>query len=182
MNRINVTLSAVLMDSRPIRDSFWPFWPFESSLRCTLTSRAALPRDAFLLYATGLYVLAMVDPRGSVRAAGPPGCVLHPEAARRVSPDAFLRGASIAWAHLQPEERKAIRATCRNGRQLHDRLITDLRITLGPDQREGQAQQHQPSPLELRVLLGAVVWRGARLQSLRVWFRSPIDGRRQAQL
>ncbi len=98
------------------------------------------------------------------------------------------QGASVAWAHLQPEERKSIRATSRAGRQLHDRLTTHLRLTLGRDpdpneqQQEQQQQQHQPSPRELRESLGAVVRRGGRLQSLTVWFRDASDGRREAQL
>ncbi len=111
------------------------------------------------------------------------GCVgrAGPAAARRVSPEAFLLGVSTAWAHLQPEERKAIRAACRNGRQLHDRLTVDPRITLGRDPGPRE-QQHQPSPTELRSSLGALVRRGARLQSLTVWFRDAKDSQREAQL
>ncbi len=112
-----------------------------------------------------------------------------PAAARGTSAEAFLRVASVAWAHLQPEERKAVRATCRSGRQLHYRLTTHLRIKLGqdPDQRQQQQQQgqqllHQPSPRELRASLRALVRRGARLQLLTVWFRDASNGLRGAQL
>ncbi len=130
----------------------------------------------------------MGDAANAVKVAKPAGGALRrrwpTSAARRVSTEAFLQGASIAWAHLRPQERKAIRATCLNGRQLHDRLTTDLRINLGKNyvhQRVGH-QQHQPSPQELRASLGALVQRGARLHSLKVSFSDPdVDGT-QAQL
>ncbi len=127
----------------------------------------------------------MEDTREPVRAGTPRrghSGAAGPAATRRVSPEAFLRGASIAWAHLQPKEQKAIRATCRSGRQLHDRLTTHLRVTLGRDPAQRERQQHQPSPPELRTSLGAVVRRGARLQSLTVWFRNAQDRQREPQL
>ncbi len=113
-----------------------------------------------------------------------------PAAVCSASPDTILRGVSIVWDYLQPAERRAVRATCRSGRQLHDRLTTHLRLTLGqdPGQREQQQQQQQhyqqqqPSPRELRASLRALVRRGARLQLLTVWFRDASDRRRGAQL
>lgn len=97
-------------------------------------------------------------------------------------PDACLQGMSVAWGYLQPENRKAVRATCRDGRQLHDRHTTHLRLTLGRDPGQREQQQQQPSLTELRASLDAVVQRGARLQSLTVWFRDASNGRRKAQL
>ncbi len=138
----------------------------------------------------------MGDPRGSVRAAGPQswpgGEMRQPAACRRMSPEAFLRGASVAWAYLHADERKAIRATCCNGRQLHDRLTTGLQMKLGgkkpregrPEPTGGQQdrQQQQPSPLRLRASLGAMVARGARLQSLTVLVLNGPNHSGQAQL
>ncbi len=132
----------------------------------------------------------MGEPRCSMRAARPwPGCGLpHPDAAHRVSPEAFLRVASIAWAHLQPEERMAIRATCRSGHQLHDRLTTELGLHVGrdPTQLEGppQQQQEQPLPPEPRAPLQAAGGHGARLplQPLTVRFDDAQDDDRQTKL
>lgn len=125
---------------------------------------------------TGELVRAGPPQRGGAGKAGPAA------ATRCVAPEAFLQGASIAWAHLLPNEQKAIRATCRNCRQLHDRLTTHLRLTLGRDPAQRQRQQHQPSRPELRTSLGAVVQRGAQLKSLTVWFRNAQDRQREAQL
>ncbi len=146
-----------------------------------------------LLPAVPAHLLArspvMADAARDVKVAKPPGGGQRRHgpaaAARGVSPEAFLQGTSIAWAHLQPEERKAIRAACSSCRQLHDRLVIDLRISLGHDraQHEEQRQhQHQPAPQELRASLGAVMRRGARPQSLTVRFRDTNDDGRQAQL
>ncbi len=131
----------------------------------------------------------MADLSDSVQPAGlqpwPGGGWQHPAADGQVPPEALLQGASVAWAHLRPAERKAIRATCRNGRHLHDSLTTGLRIVVGRDatQQEQQHQEHhQPTPPELQASLRAVVRRGSRLQSLTMRFDNPDEDRRQAQL
>ncbi len=119
--------------------------------------------------------------------------------ARLVSPEAFMRVVSVAWSHLKPPARKAIRATCRSGRLQHDSLLTDLRIVLGQGgprkrgtpkavrqqqqrQQQQQEQQREPTPQELRASLQAVLGRGARLQALKVRFKDAKDDGRQAQL
>ncbi len=180
-------------------DNRWTAFEPVSGLRpaLQLRMRPSPTTSSYCMRQAYTYVPAMEDPRGSVRAAGPQprpgGGLSHPAAARRVSPDAFLRGASIAWAHLQPEERKAVRATCRDGRQLHDRLTTHLRIKLVyhkvQKRKAARGQQHgqqNQAPLlsrpGLRTSLGAMVARGARLQSLTVWFTGGLNDGRQAQL
>ncbi len=103
-----------------------------------------------------------------------------------VSSSAFLAATCVAWAHLQPAERKAIRASCRAGRLQHDSLLVDLRLTLGtasPDSSTGNATNlTNPEPNQLRSSLHGVLGRGARLQSLAVRFRDSKDGQREAQL
>ncbi len=107
-----------------------------------------------------------------------------PAALRHVSADAFLAATCIAWSHLQPAERKAIRACCRAGRLQHDRLLSHLRLTLGPSSPDGSSSQAPTilEPHQLRDSLHGVLGRGARLQSLAVRFGDSRDGRREAQL
>lgn len=66
----------------------------------------------------------------------------------------------IAWEHLQPAERKALRATCRAGRLQHDGLLSELRLTLGcggsPEEHSNGNERHEgkdeePSPPQLRT-------------------------------
>lgn len=116
--------------------------------------------------------------------------------ARLVSPEAFMRAVSVAWGHLKPPARKAIRATCRSGRLQHDSLLTELHIVLGEggprkkgatkaarqQQQQEQQQQSEPTSQELRISLQAVLGRGARLQALKVRFQDGQDDGRQAQL
>ncbi len=101
-----------------------------------------------------------------------------------VSADAILAATCIAWEHLQPAERKAIRACCRAGRLQHDSLLSHLRLTLGPSSPDGSSSQAPtiPEPHQLRSSLHGVLGRGARLQSLAVRFGDSKDGQREAQL
>ncbi len=115
-----------------------------------------------------------------------PGSVRHPAAAR-VSAEAFLQAACIAWGRLQPAERKVIRACCRAGRLQHDRLLCDLRLTLGsgPALQQGNREPSttmQATPQQIKASLHAAMGRGARLQSLSVRVKEGADGHREAQL
>lgn len=101
-------------------------------------------------------------------------------AARHVSAEVFLQATSLAWGHLRREERKAIRASCRAGRQQHDRLLCGLRLKLGRVTPQGE--EFKPLPPELRSSLQAAVGRGARPQSLTLRFKDERDDRRKDQL
>lgn len=80
-----------------------------------------------------------VEPRKSARLRR--GCVgrAGSAAAGHVTPEVFLQGVSIGWAHLQPEERKVVRAASRSGRHIHDRLTVEPRIMLGRDLAKGSS-------------------------------------------
>ncbi len=96
-----------------------------------------------------------------------------PPATRPVSAEAFLQGTTIAWGHLQPAERKAIRACCRAGRLQHDRLLGELRVTLGdgaPLSSGPDPNRAPPPPSQLRASLQGLMGRGARPQSLSLSF------------
>ncbi len=123
-----------------------------------------------------------MDVDGALPAAAPQQ---QPTASpRHVSAEAFFYATCVAWAHLQPAERKAIRASCRAGRLQHDSLLLDLRLTLGTSSPDGPPSQDPtiPEPHQLRTSLHGVLGRGARLQSLAVRFGDSKDGRREAQL
>ncbi len=108
----------------------------------------------------------------------------QPPAPRHVSAEAFLQATTVAWGHLESEERKAIRATCRAGRLQHDSLLTHLQLTLGSDGMRQWYDDDDPNeaPERLRASLQAVVGRGARLRSLSVSFMDPCVERKEDQL
>ncbi len=109
----------------------------------------------------------------------------QPPAVRHVSAESFLQGTTIAWGHLQPAERKAIRACCRAGRLQHDRLLGELRLSLGKSmpQRDGlDPGPLLPAPSQVLSSLLAAVGRGARPQLLELWFKDANDEQREAQL
>ncbi len=127
----------------------------------------------------------MADAAGAVLDEVGPRAPAGPAARHPVSSEAFLQAASVAWGHLRREERKAVRASCRSGRQQHDRLLCDLYLTLGhlhPHHLGVQPEQSPPSPPELRASLQAALGRGARPQELSLCFKDSHDGRREAQL
>ncbi len=103
-------------------------------------------------------------------------CRPHGPTPRPASAESFLAATCIAWGHLQPAERKAIRACCRAGRLQHDSLLTDLKLTLGMSSALEEHNYSAPTLSELRASLEAVVDRGARLQSLTVQFHNPGGG------
>ncbi len=123
----------------------------------------------------------------AARAAPPPS-------ARHASTDAFLQATCTAWGHLQPADRKAVRASCRGGRLQHDRLLTHLQLTLGatrPQEAAGAGYSNNnitssalgsPTADQIRASLQAVLARGARLGSLTICFTDDRDGRREAQM
>ncbi len=86
--------------------------------------------------------------------------------------------ASVSWQHLTPYTRRAIRVSCRSGRQLHDSLWEHLRLEFGlPNQSfdfvRGQSRnalRTAPTPSELRTCVSGVLQRGARLRSMTLSF------------
>ncbi len=110
--------------------------------------------------------------------------------------DTFYHVAGIAWEHLHPGSRRAIRHASVTGRTLHDSRLTDLRIRLGhskPDMYDdvdysadeedwngiaASSAAGPPTPAELRSTLDAVVHRGARLKVLRLRFITVEEGHR----
>ncbi len=132
--------------------------------------------------------------------AHPPSAGAAPlPSARHASTDASLQAACTAWDHLQPADRKAVRASCRGGRLQHDRLLTHLQLTLGATRPQeaadaGYGNGHNnennminiahgsPTAEQIRASLQAVLGRGARLGSLAVYFTDDRDGSRDAQL
>lgn len=99
----------------------------------------------------------------------------------QVTEDVFLQACECAWNHLWPA-RTAVRATCRRGRTLHDRLLTRLQLRLhpgrmGPKDDDGNAVAAYPAPTpdQLRHLVSRLLERGARLQSLALYFSPPRD-------
>ncbi len=99
----------------------------------------------------------------------------HGPAPRPASAESFLAATCIAWGHLQPAERKAIRACCRAGRLQHDGLLTDLRLKFG-NGRPRRDDYEAPMSSQLRSSLLGVVGRGARLRSLAISFNDPCGG------
>ncbi len=117
---------------------------------------------------------------GAHVAAAPP-----PPAPRRVSAEAFLQGTTIAWGHLQLAERRAIRACCRAGRLQHDRLLAKLRVVLrdgAPPSSGPDPNRAPPPPSQLRTSLQGVVGRGARPQSLFMYFVERCNRQNEANL
>lgn len=102
--------------------------------------------------------------------------------AAHVSSDVFLEALPVLWEYLGPQSqaKKHIRATCSRARLQHDRLLSDLNITLGRPPLWGLkgAEVMPPSLKELGATLRAVVGRGAPLQSLSVRFQHTADRRR----
>ncbi len=106
----------------------------------------------------------------------------------------FLQAAQMAWSHLSSKCRLSIRGCCREGRELHDRLWTDVRVRFAASQgtraaRALQVPRSRPAaaaaatgatavqydtrgkdPDELGRELEAAVARGARPRSLAVHF------------
>ncbi len=125
--------------------------------------------------------------------AGPPRT--QPPAARQVPADSFFQATRIAWEHLRPAERKALRTTCHTGRLQHDGLLSELRFTLGcggsPEEDGNDKEGHEgekaepecpPSPSQLQTAIQGALSRGARPQSLTLWFSNRRDEQRRAQL
>ncbi len=121
----------------------------------------------------------------------------------QTSTDAFIQATCIAWQHLQPADRKAVRASCRGGRLQHDRLLTHLQLTLGAtrpqeaidagnnnnnyyknnnNENKITIAHGSPAAGQIRTSLQGVLARGARLGSLAVCFTDDRDGSREAQL
>ncbi len=95
------------------------------------------------------------------------------------APEVFLVVASVAWQHLTPHTRRAVRASSRSGRQLHDSLWEHLQLALGAPGRSffsfrGRpkgAPCPAPTPSELRTCVSGVLQRGARLRSMNLSFQ-----------
>ncbi len=79
--------------------------------------------------------------------------------------EAFIQISEIAWEHLPRAIRTAIRATCRRGLQLHDKLISHLQVNLYAN-TVSAAGPLAPTPGQLRRLVSGVLQRGARPRSL----------------
>lgn len=99
---------------------------------------------------------------------------------KQVFEEAFLHVALVAWQYLPLDSRRALRAASRNGRLLHDSLLTHLGLNLGvPDQRPMDSDNEEadaaplqpPTPSELASYMSGVLQRGATLQALelRIW-------------
>ncbi len=102
--------------------------------------------------------------------------------------DAVLQACGLAWPHLPPDSRRAVRATCRGGRLLHDSLATQLQLHLGPELPRCQMLRgpEPPTPTELRACVSGVLRRGARLGCLELsalpYFKTELPAERAHQL
>ncbi len=94
----------------------------------------------------------------------------------QVTEGVFLQVCECAWGRLLGPARTAVRATCRRGRLLHDRLLTRLRPSLLPRWLESngaatpEAEPRPPTPEQLRQLVAGLLQRGARLQAVDMHF------------
>ncbi len=110
-------------------------------------------------------------------------CTLKVDVPLQVTEETFLQVCGCAWDHLGPA-RTTVRATCRRGRTLHDRLLTQLKPSLQPTAQTVMCSPSKPTaaavarPLpptvdELRRLVAGLQYRGSRLQSLATCFSPP---------
>ncbi len=76
----------------------------------------------------------------------------------------------MAWQHLASVERKAIRATSRDGRVLFDSLNVDLRVSFGTEE-----SPLAPSSEEIERGVGAAIARGTKPKSLEVLLQDGAD-------
>ncbi len=109
----------------------------------------------------------------------------QPLAPRPVSAEAFLQCTTVAWSHLQPAERKAIRACCWAGRLQHDRMLAKLRLFLGDGAslwRAPDPNRAPPPAPQLRASLQGVVGRGARPRSNFLYFPKRCNDQNEANL
>lgn len=99
----------------------------------------------------------------------------------QVPGDVFLVVASVLWQRLPTDDRKAIRASCRSGRRMHDSLLKKLNLKLGVpwrlrhlfDEELEEEPLTAPTPSELRTCVDGVLQRGARLQDVNLMFEKP---------
>ncbi len=87
--------------------------------------------------------------------------------------ETFLQVCECAWSHLMALECNAIRATCREGRLLHDRLISYFSPSLlGPvDSNNGGFVGICPrAPSQLRQFVSGLLQRGAKPRCLQMAF------------
>ncbi len=81
----------------------------------------------------------------------------------------FLQATQVAWNYLDPTTRKAIRATSRSGRLLHDSSLTHLGVRLGRyHDLRGWLEEVPLDAKELKALLWDLQVRKARIDSLRI--------------
>ncbi len=92
--------------------------------------------------------------------------------------ETFLQVCGCAWKHLKDVGATAcIRATCRDGRRVHDSVLDELTLDLsvGPDgDNEGDddidPDLPPPTPDQLRSLMTGLLGRGAKLKHLELVF------------
>ncbi len=96
----------------------------------------------------------------SATSAGAPG-------AQVFSP--FFQAAQLAWDHLEPSTRSAIRGSCRSGRMLHDSSFSHtLKLHLAWNNDEGVWLDRPPTAAELGALLSLLAARKAQLDTMHI--------------
>lgn len=91
----------------------------------------------------------------------------------------LLQATQVAWQYLDPTTRKAIRATSRSGRLLHDSSLTHLAVRLGSCRDLRRWLEEAPlGATGLKSLLWDLQVRKARVSSLHISLRGFSSRRR----
>lgn len=88
--------------------------------------------------------------------------------------DVFVTVCETAWEYMPYKEtQRSIRAACRDGRQLHDRLANGIHLYL--------SKTAKIAPDDLHAALRGIAKRGARLESMAATFYANLPYEQQEQ-
>ncbi len=88
--------------------------------------------------------------------------------------DVFVTVCETAWEYMPyGATRRRIRATCRDGRQLHDRMSRRIHLHL--------SKTANLAPDDMHATLGGIAQRGARLESVAATFYASVPYAQQEQ-